>query len=216
MNKVRDLERTREALMKAGLAEFSAKGLAGARTEAIAKRAGVNKRMLFYCFGSKARLYLAILKRKLAEKARVIQSLPEDLVEGMLQMYDAGCADQDWVRMLEWEALSAGKGGVVAQAERRSVFELAIAKFERLQKQGGVAAGADLRQLFVSILGISFFPLAFPQMTELATGLSPTDPSFRNQRREFLRWIGERLRGQLNTTAPAGTENSARGTPHAA
>ena len=97
MRKIRDLERTREAIFKAGLAEFAAKGLAGARTEAIARRAGVNKRMLFYCFGSKEGLYREVLKRKLDEKGRVIESLPDDIGAGLLQMYDAGCADVEWV-----------------------------------------------------------------------------------------------------------------------
>jgi TetR/AcrR family transcriptional regulator len=204
MRKVRDLERTREALFKAGLAEFAAKGLAGARTDAIARRARVNKRMLFYCFGSKEGLYREVLKRKIEQKGRVIESLPDDMVEGLLQMYDAGCADLDWVRMLEWEALASNHRAPVGEEDRRALFEIAVAKMRRAQDQGVLPANVELSHIFISLLAVSFFPLAFPQMTRLVTGLAPTDPAFKLQHREFLRWMGERLSGQEpGPTAPA-------------
>ena len=53
MARQRDLNRTRERIMAAAQKEFAASGLAGARTDAIACRARVNERMIFYCFGSK-------------------------------------------------------------------------------------------------------------------------------------------------------------------
>jgi hypothetical protein len=43
------------------------------------------------------------------------------------------------------------------------------------------------------MIALTVFPLAFPQMTRLATGLAPTDPRFRRKRLRFLRWLGERL-----------------------
>ena len=43
--------------------EFADKGLAGARVDTIAEQAGANKRMLYYYFGSKEGLYIAVLER---------------------------------------------------------------------------------------------------------------------------------------------------------
>jgi len=60
---VRDAERTQQAILAAAEAEFAAKGLAGARVDVIAEQAGANKRMLYYYFGSKDDLYLAVLER---------------------------------------------------------------------------------------------------------------------------------------------------------
>ena len=60
---VRDAERTRQALLAAAEIEFSTKGLAGARVDVIAEQAAANKRMLYYYFGSKEELYLAVLER---------------------------------------------------------------------------------------------------------------------------------------------------------
>src|SRR5215468_512875 len=60
---VRDAERTQQTILAAAEAEFADKGLAGARVDVIADRASANKRMLYYYFGSKEGLYLAVLER---------------------------------------------------------------------------------------------------------------------------------------------------------
>ena len=49
--------KTRERILAAARVEFAAKGMAGARTAAIARGAGVRKGMLYYCFRSKEGLY---------------------------------------------------------------------------------------------------------------------------------------------------------------
>src|SRR5919197_2568080 len=59
----RDPDRTREAILAAAQDEFAAKGLSGGRVDAIAKRAGANKRMIYHYFGSKQGLYLAAVER---------------------------------------------------------------------------------------------------------------------------------------------------------
>src|SRR3954454_7719401 len=61
--RVRDAERSRAALLDAAETEFGEKGLAGARVEAIAARAGLNKQLISYYFGGKQGLYDAILQR---------------------------------------------------------------------------------------------------------------------------------------------------------
>ena len=53
---------SREALIQAAIAEFSASGLAGARVDEIAAVAGVNKQLVYHYFGSKDGLYQAALE----------------------------------------------------------------------------------------------------------------------------------------------------------
>ncbi|HYB89594.1 MAG TPA: TetR family transcriptional regulator [Candidatus Binataceae bacterium] len=189
----RDLNRTRERILSAALAEFSANGLAGARTEAIARRARINKRMLYYCYGSKRELYAEVQRRKIAEKAQAIESTPEDFAEALLYLEDQVRRDLDWMRMLQWEALEASGAKLVAEAERRDLFRRVIAKLKRAQSHGAVPSGIDLSQLFISTIALTSFPFAFPQMTELVFGMSPTDPRFRRKHREFLRCLGGQL-----------------------
>jgi TetR/AcrR family transcriptional regulator len=55
-------EKTRATILKAALEEFSHEGVAGARTDEIARRAGVNKALLYYYFKDKDGLYAAALE----------------------------------------------------------------------------------------------------------------------------------------------------------
>ena len=58
----RQPEASRNAILQAALAEFAQEGLAGARVDAIADNAGVNKALLYYYFHDKATLYGATLE----------------------------------------------------------------------------------------------------------------------------------------------------------
>lgn len=62
--------RSRAAILQAAVAVFSEAGYGGARTDAIAEQAGVNKALLYYYFKSKAGLYAAILEDQLREFSR--------------------------------------------------------------------------------------------------------------------------------------------------
>jgi AcrR family transcriptional regulator len=53
---------TRAKILRAALGEFSAQGLSSTSTDDIAERCGVNKRMIYYYYGSKEGLYLAALE----------------------------------------------------------------------------------------------------------------------------------------------------------
>src|SRR4051812_37532369 len=61
--RVRDAERTRERILDAALVEFGEHGFAGARIEAIARRAGVNQQLISYYFDGKAGLHGALIER---------------------------------------------------------------------------------------------------------------------------------------------------------
>ena len=77
----RDRERTRRRLLDAALAEFSEKGLAGARVSAIAERAGVNKQLISYYFAGKRGLYDALVQQWLDAEAEFARP---DLTLGQL------------------------------------------------------------------------------------------------------------------------------------
>src|SRR3954451_2396267 len=61
--RVRDADRTRAAILDAALVEFGEHGYAGARTGAIARRAGVNAQLISYYFDGKEGLYKALTQR---------------------------------------------------------------------------------------------------------------------------------------------------------
>ena len=98
----RDPEKTSGRILAAALTEFADKGFAGARVDAIARRAGINKRMLYHYFGDKEALFRAMLRKKIAERQvqdRALTGNPEDNVPFW---FVSACQDPDWVKLLEW------------------------------------------------------------------------------------------------------------------
>ncbi|WP_026454721.1 TetR family transcriptional regulator [Saccharomonospora iraqiensis] len=65
--RTRDAGRTRAEILRVATAEFADKGYTGARVDEIAARTSTTKRMLYYYFGSKERLFVAVLERAYAE-----------------------------------------------------------------------------------------------------------------------------------------------------
>src|ERR1700731_5237058 len=73
-------EESRAAILQAAVREFSREGVAGARTDAIARKAGVNKALLYYYFKDKETLYGAVLDQAFSGmKANLFRVLDEDL-----------------------------------------------------------------------------------------------------------------------------------------
>lgn len=70
-----DPDRTREDILDVATEEFSVFGLSGARVDSIAEKTRTSKRMIYYYYGSKEGLYLAVLERAY----RKIRSLESDL-----------------------------------------------------------------------------------------------------------------------------------------
>src|SRR5688500_13114484 len=117
MGDKRDPERTRAALLDAALVEFSARGRAGARTSAIAARAGVNKQLISHHFGGKDGLYRALVERWLAEE-RSYGGPATPLAELAAAYVEDGARQRDLHRLLLRASLEdAEDGGGVGAAE---------------------------------------------------------------------------------------------------
>ncbi|MDQ4068957.1 MAG: TetR/AcrR family transcriptional regulator [Actinomycetota bacterium] len=184
---------TRDRILDAAIEEFVEHGLAGARVDRIAERAGANKQLLYRHFGSKDGLFDAAVRSMATRFDEIRQALPPTL-EGRLPYYfERATDDQRWVRLLQWEALQTGDGPTVNEAERRAHMQRAVEAVRADQAAGMLPADLDAAQLFLSFQALAAHPSAFPQMTRFITGMSPTDPAFRAQRAEFLRRLGHHL-----------------------
>jgi len=191
---VRHPARTRERILAAGLREFSDKGFAGARVDRIARRARVNKRMLYHYFGNKESLFREILARKVRERAQWAVTAPDDTAESLVFWFDTACRDRDWVRLMEWEALGRAEGGMNGDAERQAAFRKGVAQVRERQGRGLLRADVDPGHLLLAMVALTTFPAAFPQFTQLLTGLRPTDRAFATRHTAFLRRLADGLR----------------------
>jgi TetR/AcrR family transcriptional regulator len=190
----RDPERTRERILAAALKEFSARGFAGARVDAIARRARINKRMLYHYFGDKEALFREILRRKTAERAAWLAAAPDDPMDILPYWFELASRDTNWIRLLQWEALQPQNGKLTNEKQRLKNYETSLARLGRGQARGLLSRHYDPRQLLLSMMALTTFPLAFPQITRLVTGLAVNNPEFRKRRVAFLRQFARAFR----------------------
>ncbi len=196
--RARDPQRTQQRILEAALTDFSAKGLAGARVDAIARRAGVNKRMLYHYFGNKVGLFSAVLAKKIAEREALLAAAPEPPSEMLVHWFNAGCNDPDWFRLLAWEALQPGSGKVVHEERRRAILGRALEAIRQRQAKGLLPAGLAPEHLLITLMALTAYPLSFPQQIRLITGHSVFDPAFQKERHEFLKGFAQLLAGGEN------------------
>jgi TetR/AcrR family transcriptional regulator len=146
-------EQTRAAILDAALAEFANLGLSGARTDAIAKAAGVNKALLYYYFQDKETLYGATLESVFAETAAKLsavldQELParEKLLAFAGTYFDEVAKNPLFPRLVQQEMMRAGTGLSphllrIAEKYQRRVFAKVMRMF-----QEGIRSG-DFRKI---------------------------------------------------------------------
>ncbi len=174
----RDPARTQARILSAATREFAAKGFAGARVDAIARRARINKRMLYHYFGDKKALFKATFTKRLLEKRRAWESAPEDLGETLVHYLGVIGGDREWTRLLLWEALGFDERPVVAEEERRESLRESAARVRTAQKKGTIDPDLEPESVVLALIALSMFPWAFPQMVRLVTGGAPADKKF--------------------------------------
>ena len=114
----RQPEASRKAILQAALEEFSQEGLSGARMDAIAAAAGVNKALLYYYFRDKDALYGAVLDEffssfleRLTEVLDRSASAGERFLLYVRAHFDIVAKSPYYARIFVGETMSAGRGG---------------------------------------------------------------------------------------------------------
>lgn len=205
----RNAGRSRERILSAALKEFAAKGFAGARVDAIARRANINKRMLYHYFGAKDDLFKAVLQKKLCERRALAETLSGEPEDTLPFWFEAACKDADWVRLFEWEALEGNWHKVIDEKERLRSTARGLQRIRQRQERGQISSEFDPRHVMLTMRSLTMFPVAFPQLTRLITGKSPFDPAFQKERSAFLRKFAAALRpGKIGK--PAALANALR------
>jgi TetR/AcrR family transcriptional regulator len=164
---IRDAERTRRAILDAAEIEFADKGLAGTRVDVIAEEACANKRMLYYYFGSKEDLYMAVLERAygaMRERERELNFTdlePLDAIRTLVEFkFDYYVAHPRIIPLLAAENMNGGK--YLKRSRRLRDMHLSLIDMIRKvlaagERQGVIRPGIDPFQLYVSFSALSYF-----------------------------------------------------------
>jgi len=165
-----DPARTMADILEVATREFADKGLAGARIDAIAAAMRTSKRMIYYYFGSKEALYLAVLEeayrriRAIESEAHLDDLPPEDALRKLVGHTVAYQWNHpEFVRLVQSENIHRAK--VLSQSKViRKLNEAAIdglrQVIERGQKAGVFRAAIDPVDLHMSISALSVFNVA--------------------------------------------------------
>jgi AcrR family transcriptional regulator len=193
---VRDPERTRGRILEAALKEFAARGFAGARVGGIARRAKINKRMLYHYFGDKEELYRAVRRHKICQRKRSVGAQVSDLdpVASLPAWFKQNCRDTDWVRLLAWESLQTTRDVVLDEKERRRGVAEAVERVRQKQASGQLRADVPARYLQLARISLTMFPTVLPQLARLITGRPPRDRKFQREYAQFLETISAAFR----------------------
>ena len=187
-------ERTRERILAAALHEFAARGFAGARVDAIARRSRSNKRMLYHYFTDKEGLFRAVLYQKIVERMTRVEEEAVGRSSELPVWFEQNCRDTDWVRLLGWESLQASEDRVQNELERRRYTRWMVARIRQKQSDGRLRKDVSAVHLQMLLTSLTMFPLAMPQLTRLITGRSPRDPKFQRDYSQFLETIASAFR----------------------
>jgi AcrR family transcriptional regulator len=165
-----DPERTKADILAVATREFSENGLAGARIDVIADAMRTSKRMIYYYFGSKEKLYLAVLEdayrriRAIEADLHLEDLAPEDALRKLVGFtVDYQLANPDFIRLVMNENMH--RGAYLAQS--REIQGLNVPAIEGLRRvyERGLAAkvfrnGIDPVDLHMSISALSVFNVA--------------------------------------------------------
>ena len=166
----RDPEGTRSRILDAATKEFARLGLGGARVDRIAVRADANKRMLYYYFGDKEGLFLAVLEHTYAriraaeQKLRLLDAPPVEAIARLVEFtWRYYLQHPEFLTLLNSENLHRARHLKRSKDIRATNSPLIATLGEILRRgaaQGVFRTGVDPLQLYVSIAGLAYFFLS--------------------------------------------------------
>lgn len=165
----RDADRSQRDILDGARDEFALHGLGGARMDRIAERASVNKRLIYYYFGSKERLFLAVLERvyedirDAEQQLNLTQIEPTEAIRRLIAFsWNYSLEHPEFQTLLNSENLHRARHlrqSTKIPAMHSPLLQTLADVLERGHKNGVFRAGVDPMQLYISIAGLSYFYL---------------------------------------------------------
>jgi TetR/AcrR family transcriptional regulator len=192
----RDPAATRRKLLTAARHEFAKSGLAGARVDEIADRAGVNKQLVYHYFGDKDALYLAVLEwvyeeiRAQERKLNLEGLPPQRAIKKLIESsFDHLALHPDFIVLLNDENRN-GARHVRASLKIEDMHSPLVSLVSKILKQGvkegAFRAGVDPVHLYISIAGLSYFFFSNTPTLSAIFGKDLSSPPARRARRKHV------------------------------
>ncbi|GAA3549014.1 TetR family transcriptional regulator [Nonomuraea rosea] len=164
---------TKAALLEAAREEFAAYGVAGARVDRIAERAGVNKERIYGHFGNKEKLFDAVIREALDDLTSQMALPGADPVDYVAKLADYYNTHPELVRLLMWEALNYRGQDLLPGQEAR--VERCGRKAASLAEGAGEQPSAKSARMLFMLTGLALFPSMMPQLGRIILGEDADD-----------------------------------------
>jgi len=162
-----DPARTMAGILEVATTEFANKGLSGARIDAIAAATQTSKRMIYYYFGSKVGLYVAVLEasykrmREIEAELHLEDLAPEAALRRLVEFtFDHHRGNEDYIRLVMNENME--RGAYLAQSKTIKGLNVTAIEAIRQLYERGVASGVfrpglEPIDIHASISALTFF-----------------------------------------------------------
>lgn len=166
-SRTNDPARTMAGILEVATAEFANKGLSGARIDEIAAATRTSKRMIYYYFGSKEGLYVAVLEesyrrmRAIEAELHLEDLAPEAALRRLVEFtFDHHRSNPDYIRLVMSENME--RGAYLAKSKSIQQLNVPAIRSIRLLYDRGVAQGVfrpglDPIDIHASISALTFF-----------------------------------------------------------
>ena len=164
---MRNAEATKERILEAALAEFSAHGIAGARVDRIAQAARCNKNLIYIYFEDKETLFTTVLRKHLMRIHEEQPFTPDDLPGFAAKVFDWAMANPDLMRLMAWSALEQQAKDKV---ERVAALEGKVAALTEAQNTGRVGTAFPPDFLLIAVMSLA---TAWSAASPIGSSLAP-------------------------------------------
>ncbi|WP_234988061.1 TetR/AcrR family transcriptional regulator [Demequina sp. NBRC 110056] len=192
----RDAERTRAELLDVATEAFAESGYSGTRVDEIASRTRTTKRMIYYYFGGKEQLYLAVLEKayrgiREAEESLHVGDL--DPVEGVRRLaeltYDHHLNHTAFIRLVAIENIH--RGDFIRRLDslrslNRNALGILDGVLERGRADGSLRTDVDPLDVHIAISAYCFFQVANRHTFGFLFERDMLDPDLRDHHRSMI------------------------------
>jgi AcrR family transcriptional regulator len=192
----RDADRTRQEILEVATREFAERGYAGGRVDEIAEQTRTTKRMIYYYYGSKKQLFVAVLERAYAEIRAAEQTIDVDHLDPAAAIrrlaeltFDHQESHPDFSRLVSIENIHRAEhitGRDDFAGQNSPAIELIEKILERGRADGTFTRDIDAVDLHMMISAYCVFRMANRHTFGAIFNRDLTDPDLRDRYRQML------------------------------
>jgi AcrR family transcriptional regulator len=176
----RDPEGTRRRILEAAIEQFSNSGLAGARVGSIARWAKTNERMLYYYFGNKEQLFIAVLEELYKNFAKAELAIdmagrePEEAIRTLARtLWTYLREHEQWLKLINTENLHEARYLRRSTQIRETMSPMITTLRSTLDRgaQAGVfRGGIDALDFYVTLTALGYYIVSNRHTLHVFTG----------------------------------------------